>query len=92
MDIAALYRSGITFEKVAADRMRKEALRINDEVVQYLVAGLWALELDDREKATAMLRAALAGSKGIVDGLLDDLDRGGQLLPGSLRNLPRSER
>lgn len=92
MDIAALYSSGITFEKVAAARMRKEALRINDEVVQSLVAALWALELDDREKANEMLRAALAGSRGIVDGLLSDLDQGGQLLPGSLRSIPRSER
>ena len=90
--IAALYSSGLTFEKAAAARMRKEALRINDEVVQSLVAALWALELDDREKANGMLRAALAGSRSIIDGLLDDLERGGQLLPGSLRNLPRSER
>lgn len=92
LDIAALYSAGITFEKTSAARRRKEALRINDEVVQFLVSALWALELDDREKTNEMLRAALAGSRGIVDGLLSDLDRGGHLLPGSLRNLPTSER
>jgi hypothetical protein len=91
-DIAGLYSAGIDAERIAADLGRKEALRINDEVVQALVASLWAWELNDGAKAHAMVRAALASAKDIVDGFLDDLDRSGNLVPGAFRTLPTSTR
>ena len=79
--LAALYAWRVNEEAAAArddlerraqeERVnRRRAVQINDDVIQGLVVAKLSLELDEPERATAALDAALRSARGIVGGLL----------------------
>jgi two-component system NtrC family sensor kinase len=72
-------------ELTAAEVRRREALRINDRVVQSLVAAAWVWD-DDVAKARASLTKALGSATDIVGGLIGELKVEGEISAGILRN------
>ncbi len=52
---------------------RRQALEINDNVVQGLTAALYALEIDDAESTGTYLRRTLASTRQIIDDLVTPL-------------------
>ena len=70
-----------------AEQARRQALEINDNVVQGLVTALLRLEFDERGDTDVAdgLRRTLASARGIISGLLGE----GDIEPGALvRTLP----
>jgi hypothetical protein len=66
-------------------RMRKkQALQINDAVVQGLVVAKMAASLGERERADAALDTALARARAIISDLLGEAARNGRVAPGDL--------
>lgn len=63
---------------------RKQALELNDEVVQGLVAAKMAFESGQAEKGLESVTATLVRAKAIVTRLLDDYKEEGSLEPGDL--------
>ena len=80
----------LAVERRAAEVRRIEALKINDRVVQSLAAAAWVWD-DDMEKARASLTKALGSAKDIVGGIIGELQVGGELPPGALRNAEAPE-
>ncbi|MPY92168.1 MAG: hypothetical protein GEV08_03610 [Acidimicrobiia bacterium] len=66
----------------AERRNRRQALEINDDIVQGLVVAKLALELDDPERATAALERTLDSARDIVAELLAQ-HAGGSLVRGA---------
>lgn len=66
-----------------AQLRRRQALEINDNVVQGLVAASYALELDDPDRSAAYLAGTLAAARTMMDDLLDPLT-GADMTPGDL--------
>ncbi len=62
---------------------RRSALEINDNVVQGLSAGLYALEGGETDTATRLHRRTLAAARQLMSDLLEPLD-GTDLRPGDL--------
>lgn len=62
---------------------RRQALEINDNVVQGLSAALYALEAGDAPVAVGLQRRTLAAARQMMSDLLDPLD-GTDLQPGDL--------
>lgn len=62
---------------------RRQALEINDNVVQGLSAALYALEAGDARVALGLQRRTLAAARQMMSDLLDPLD-GTDLQPGDL--------
>ncbi len=88
IDITEQVRAEHAREEIAARMVehrlrRRQALEINDNVVQGLVAAAYALELDDVEQATSHLDGTLAAARGMMDDLLDPRDDAGPA-PGDL--------
>lgn len=69
----------------AAEARRREAIKINDRVVQSLVAAAWVWD-DDMAKARDALTKALRSASDIVGGTIGELQKHGELSPGTLRN------
>lgn len=67
----------------AASIRRRQALEINDNVVQGLVVAKLALAVGDRARSESSIDGALANARSIISDLLGDVD-GGVVLPGSL--------
>ncbi len=63
------------------ERRRRQALELNDDVVQGLAAAQLALELDRPHEVAAAVERALRSAKRIVGGLLDPAG----VSPGELR-------
>lgn len=59
-----------------------QALEVNDNVVQSLVAARWALAGGDAEQAGPLVESALNASVKIVQGDLDELKKGRPPKPG----------
>ncbi len=73
-----------------AQLRRRQALEINDNVVQGLVAAAYALELDDPDQSATYLAGTLAAARTMMDDLLDPLTGDGTT-PGDLvRSTPAS--
>ena len=69
---------------------RRQALEINDNVVQGLVSAMYALETGKTDATASFLERTLDAARGIMDELLEPLD-GSELLPGDLtRQRPAS--
>ena len=62
---------------------RRQALEINDNVVQGLVAASYAIEAEDIGTAAVFLKKTLDSARVMMDDLLEPLDRA-QLRPGDL--------
>lgn len=70
-----------------ADLQRRQALEVNDRVVQSLVVMKMALEMDEVDTAREALLTALNNAKAIVGSELAEIERReGPLQPGDLRN------
>lgn len=63
---------------------RKQALELNDEVVQGLVAAKMAFESGQAERGLEAVTATLVRAKAIVTRLLEDYKEEGPLEPGDL--------
>jgi PAS domain S-box-containing protein len=68
-------------EEERAQTQRKEALDLNDAIVQGLAAAKMALELGDLERGLQSIEKTLDNANGIVSRLLDD---SGWIDPGDL--------
>ena len=62
---------------------RRQALEINDNVVQGLVAASYALEMDEPEQSATYLAGTLAAARTMMDDLLDPI-AGEGTAPGDL--------
>jgi PAS domain S-box-containing protein len=62
---------------------RRQALELNDSVVQGLVAAAYALELEDIDQAARHVSGTLAAARSMMDDLLDPAERD-ELTPGDL--------
>jgi CheY-like chemotaxis protein/PAS domain-containing protein len=72
-----------------SQQRRRQALEINDNVVQGLTSAAYALERDDPERASSFIERTLHAARGMMDDLLEP--RGEQLHPGDLvRSAPAS--
>lgn len=86
--VAEQEREEIASRMVEHRLRRRQALEINDTVVQGLVAASYSLELDDPAQAALHLDGTLAAARGMMDDLLDPHD-GSELAPGDLvRSVP----
>ena len=65
--------------------LQREALEINDNIVQGLVAMEAAMDFNDEQLARDALNATLANARQIVTGLLQVAKTDGQYTPGDLR-------
>lgn len=75
--------------RIALELQRKElaqrqALEINDTVVQGLTVASYALDLGDNDLAAAALRETLAAARTLIGRLLDDTSGGDALQAGDL--------
>ncbi len=73
-----------------AHQRRRQALEINDNVVQGLTIAVYAIEDGDYVRAVSYLERTLAAGRKMMNDLLEPLDRG-TLEPGELvRSVPTS--
>jgi hypothetical protein len=73
-----------------AQLRRRQALEINDNVVQGLTIAVYAIEDGDYDRAVSYLDRTLAAGRKMMNDLLEPLDDG-TLLPGELvRSAPAS--
>lgn len=71
---------------------RRQALEINDNIVQGLAVAKYAFELGDEVKAKASLDASLSAAKRIISELLEELEPGDNLRAGFLiRDRPAAD-
>jgi hypothetical protein len=71
---------------------RRQALEINDNIVQSLAVAKYAFELGQDEKGKASLDRSLSAAKRIISELLSELDDGEKLEAGLLvRDRPASD-
>ena len=72
------------FRLLEAERAvrQRQALEVNDNVVQSLVAARWALAAGDPQRAGPLVEAALNASVEIVQADLDEFKKSGRVKPG----------
>jgi signal transduction histidine kinase len=68
-----------------ATQRHRDAVEINDSVVQGLAAAKWALEADRTDRGLEILTRTLEDAERLVSDLLRDADMG----PGGARGRPR---
>jgi PAS domain S-box-containing protein len=78
-----LEREALVARLGEAQLRRRQALEINDNVVQGLVAAVYALEMGEAESSAAFLGRTLSAARAMMDDLLEPLDGQG-LQPGDL--------
>lgn len=69
-------------EAVERRARQRQALEVNDNVVQSLVAASWALRAGDVDRGGELLESALDASVKIVRGDLEELKKGRPAKPG----------
>ncbi len=79
----------LTLKLREAEVSRKQALEINDNVVQGITSGLYALDQDNPRAATVYLQRTLSAARQMMHDLLAPLD-GADLEPGDLVRLEPS--
>jgi hypothetical protein len=67
------------------DLLQREALEINDNIVQGLIAVEAAMDFDDATLARDALTSTLDSARALVTGLLQHAKTDGELRPGDLR-------
>ena len=65
--------------------LHREALEINDNIVQGLVAVEAAMDFHDAELARDVLNATMESARALVSGLLENAKSEGELVAGALR-------
>jgi PAS domain S-box-containing protein len=78
-----LEREAMAAKLGEAQLRRRQALEINDNLVQGLVAALYAQEMGKTQASTAFLGRTLTAARAMMDDLLEPLDGEG-LQPGDL--------
>jgi PAS domain S-box-containing protein len=68
-----------------AQTQRRQALELNDSVVQGITVALMSLELGDEQLASEMLDTTLSAARGIISTMLGDLEGDARLEDGDLR-------
>lgn len=63
---------------------QRQALEINDNIVQGLTVAQMALQLDEKQKSVEALNAALASARQIISDLLGEVGAENRLGPGDL--------
>ena len=76
--------AALKLQVAEAHMRRKQALEINDNIVQGLAVAKYAFELGDEKKAKASLDASLVAAKKIISDLLEELDPEDALAAGLL--------
>lgn len=71
-------------QKAEAEARRRQALEMNDGIVQGLAVAAMARELGQDEKASIAIGETLAQARSIVSNLIDELEKAGPLEPGDL--------
>lgn len=79
----SLMRGAALFEDMK--ERQRQALEINDNIVQGLVVAETALALDQRERSQEALEATLASARQIISDLLGEMGTEVRLGPGDLR-------
>ena len=79
----SLMRAAALFEDMK--ERQRQALEINDDIVQGLTVAKLALELDDRDRSAAALSSALSSASRIISDLLGKAGDENRLGPGDLR-------
>jgi len=79
----SLMKGAALFDDMKAKQ--RQALEINDNIVQGLVIAETALALDEREHSQAALAATLASARQIISDLLGEAGTEVRLGPGDLR-------
>lgn len=64
---------------------QRQALEINDNIVQGLAVAKMALELDERERSAGAMEQALVSARQIITDLLGDSESESRLGPGDLQ-------
>lgn len=64
---------------------QRQALEINDTIVQGLATAKLALELDQRETSRAAMESTLASTRALITGLIHGAGAAERVLPGDLR-------
>ena len=64
---------------------RRQALEINDDIVQGLAAAQMALALSEQAQSEAAMTATLGAARGIITDLLGEVGTQSRLTPGDLR-------
>lgn len=67
-----------------AERLRRQALQLNDDVVQGLVVAKMALEMGNTDKTAEALEKTLRGAQAIVSEILSSLGEERRVEPGDL--------
>ena len=68
-----------------AEIQRRQALELNDSVVQGITVALMSLELGEDHRALEILDTTLSAARGIISAMLGDLDGDARLEEGDLR-------
>ncbi|TMD95709.1 MAG: hypothetical protein E6I76_09730 [Chloroflexi bacterium] len=64
---------------------QRQALEINDNIVQGLAAAQMALALGEQAQSEAAMTATLGAARGIITDLLGEVGTQSRLSPGDLR-------
>lgn len=80
---APLMRGAKLFEDMR--ERQRQALEINDDIVQGLAAAQMALALGDQAQSEAALSATLGAAQSIISDLLGEVGAHNRLAPGDLR-------
>lgn len=71
----------VTDAKFAEEEMRRQAMQLNDQVIQEVALAKMSLEMNDAKKAAGALSRALASAKAVVSHLLTSAKK---VRPGDL--------
>jgi hypothetical protein len=71
-------------QQIEGDRRRKQALEMNDSIVQGLAVAAMAREIGDHQKAHAAVEDTLSEARAIVTTLIQEFEESGPLAPGDL--------
>ena len=72
----------VTAARFAEDELRKQAMELNDQVIQEVAIAKLSLEMGDGDKAASALSKALVSGKAVVSHLLSSAKK---VSPGDLR-------
>src|SRR5688572_3044480 len=82
--IERVQASEIKLQLAEAKLRRKQALEINDNIVQGLAVAKYAFEAGQRAEGMAAVEGTLEAARAIISNLLEEIGRDQPLAPGSL--------
>lgn len=85
----SLMRGAILFEDLR--EKQRQAIEINDNIVQSLSVAKLALELDEHDRSAQALEASLTSARKLITDLLGETGTTARLQPGELRRRDAAE-